>query len=150
VLVEASILVDAPRDDVYAILTEYGGPARLRINPALKAQTVLEHRENVYLCENVWEQEGKQLVQRRRYTLIPPDRIEEEVVGATEGMLRVTTTVAEERDQTRLTMVSEYRLTGLWRLVGGTLAKKLEDQDQQLLEVLKAGLEAEFEEVEEE
>jgi triphosphoribosyl-dephospho-CoA synthetase len=150
VLVEASILVDAPRDDVYAILTEYGGPARLRINPALKAQTVLEHQENVYLCENVWEQEGKQLVQRRRYTLIPPDRIEEEVVGATEGMLRVTTTVAEERDQTRLTMVSEYRLTGLWRLVGGTLAKKLEDQDQQLLEVLKAGLEAEFEEVEEE
>jgi hypothetical protein len=150
VLVEASIRVDAPRDDVYAILTEYGGPARLRINPALKAQTVLEHRENVYLCENVWEHEGKPLVQRRRYTLFPPDRIEEEVVGATEGMLRVTTTVEEEGEGTRLTMVSEYRLTGLWRLVGGTLAKKLEDQDQQLLEVLKTGLEAEFEEVEEE
>lgn len=149
-LVEATILVDAPRDDVYAILTEYGGPARLRINPALKEQTVLERSEGAFLCENVWEQNGKRLVQQRRYLVFPPDRIEEEVVGATEGMVRVTTTVDDEGDQTRLTMTSEYRLTGLWKLVGGTIAKKLQEQDERLLGVLKAGLEAEFEDVDEE
>lgn len=148
-LVEATILVDAPRDDVFAILTEYGSPARKRINPRLKEQRVLEHRDNTYLCENVWEQEGKQVVQQRCYRLYPPDRIEEEVVGAKNGMLRVTTSVEPEGDQTRLTMVSEYHLGGLFRLLSGAIASKLQQQDDALLEVLKEGLEAEFEEVDE-
>lgn len=149
-IVEASVLVDAPRDEVYAIMTEYGGPARLRINPLLKAQTVLERRANVVLCENVWEQDGKRIVQQRRYILFPPDRIEEEVVGAKEGMLRVTTRLDEEGDQTRLTLVSDYRLGGIWRFLGGAVAGKLREQDESLLDVLKIGLEAEFEDVAEE
>lgn len=149
-LVEATVLVDAPRDDVFAILTEYGSPARKRINPRLKEQRVLDHRDNSYLCENVWEQEGKQVVQQRRYHLFPPDRIEEEVVGAKDGMIRVTTRVEREGDQTRLTIVSEYHLGGIFRLLSGAIASKLQEQDNALLEVLKAGLEAEFEEVDEE
>ena len=34
-LVEVSILIDAPRDDVFAILSDYGSEVRRRINPAL-------------------------------------------------------------------------------------------------------------------
>ena len=145
--VEASILVDAPRDDVFAILTEDGGPARLRINPRLKAQRVVEHDGAVYVCENEWEKDGRRIVQRRRYTLFPPDRIEEEVVGARDGLLRVTTRVDAEGDQTRLTMRSEYRFGGVLGLLAGFAAEKLREEDDRLLEVLKAGLEAEFEEV---
>jgi Polyketide cyclase / dehydrase and lipid transport len=148
-LVEASILIDAPRDDVFAILTEYGGPARLRINPRLKAQTVVERDGNVFLCENEWESEGKRIVQRRRYSVFPPDRIEEEVVGAAQGLLRVTTRVEPEEDQTRLTIVSEYRFGGLWRLLAGSVVSRLRQSDEELLAVLKTGIEAEFEDVEE-
>ena len=52
VLVEVSILVDAPRDDVFAILSDYGSEVRRRINPALKVQTVLERTGNTVLCQN--------------------------------------------------------------------------------------------------
>jgi len=146
-LVEASIIVDAPRDDVFAILTEYGGAARLRINPRLKLQSVIEHEQNVFLCENTWESEGKRIVQRRRYAVFAPDRIEEEVVGATNGMLRVITRVEPQEEQTRVTIVSEYRFGGIWRLLGSFAATKLREADEELLSVLKAGIEAEFEEV---
>lgn len=148
-LVEASILIDAPRDEVFALLTEYGSEARLRISPNLRQQKVIEHQGNVVVCENTWEQKGRSIRQTRRYVLFPPDRIEEEVVGATKGMLRVTTRLEAEGDQTQLTLISEYRLAGLWRLLEGTAAKTMQDSDEQLLERLKERIEAEFEEVEE-
>lgn len=147
-LVEASILVDAPSQDVFDILTEYGGPARLRINPSLRSQTVLDRQGNVVLCENEWQRDGKTFRQQRRYTLDPPHRIEEEVVGATQGLVRVITTVEPEGDQTRLTLVSEYRFGGLWRFLARFAESKLRESDEAFLEVLKANLEAEFEEVE--
>jgi hypothetical protein len=147
VLVEASILIDAPRDDVYDILTEYGEPVRLRINPSLKAQRVLERQGNVVLCENEWERDGRRIVQRRRYILHPPERIEEEVVGADSGLVRVMTTLVPEGGQTRLTIVSDYQFRGLWRLIAGLLRSKLREADDELLATLKEGIEAEFEEI---
>jgi hypothetical protein len=146
--VETSILVDAPLDDVFAILTEYGG-ARLRINPHLTAQTVIEQSGPVTVCENVWVRDGKTVRQQRRYHAFPPDRIEEEVVGATTGMIRVRTRLTPEGDQTRLSLTSVYVLRGLWGLVGRFAAGRLRDADDEFLATLKAGIEAEFEEVEE-
>jgi hypothetical protein len=149
-LIEATIVIDAPRDDVFDILTEYGGPARLRINPSLKSQVVIERQGNVVLCENEWERDGKRIQQRRRYTLYPRERIEEEVVGAQNGMVRVITRLEPEGDQTRLTMTSEYRFSGIWRLLSKLAEAQLRQADEALLQGLKERIEAEFEEVEEE
>ena len=148
-LIVASVLIDAPRDDVFDILTEYGGEARLRINPSLKSQTVVEREGNVVLCENEWERDGKHIKQRRRYTLYPRERIEEEVVGVDRGMVRVITTLEPEGDQTRLTLTSEYRFGGLWRILSKLAESQLRQGDETLLETLKERIEAEFEEVEE-
>lgn len=148
-LVEASIVIDAPRDEVFALLTEYGSEARVRISPNLREQKIVEHEGNVFLCDNVWDQNGRVIRQSRRYILYPPDQIVEEVTGATKGMLRVTTRVEPEGDQTRVTMLSEYRLTGLWRLLERTAAKSMQQSDEHLLERLRERIEAEFEEVEE-
>ncbi len=149
VWIEASIHVDAPRDDVFDILTEYGGEVRLRINPSLKVQKVLERRDNEVLCENEWERDGKRIRQQRRYRLYPKERIEEEVVGVDHGMVHVTTTLEPEDDGTRLTVASEYHFRGLWGLVAKLAANKLREEDERLLEILKERIEAEFEEVDE-
>lgn len=145
--VEANILIDAPCDDVFDILTEYGSAARLRINPSLKSQTVIERQGNVVLCENEWERDGKRIQQRRRYTLFPKERIEEEVVGVKTGMVRVITRVEPEGDQTRLTIASEYQFGGIWRFLGKVAESQLRKADEALLETLREHIEAEFEEV---
>lgn len=149
-LVEASILVDAPREDIFDILTEYGSETRLRINPSLKAQSVVSREANVVVCDNEWERDGKRLQQRRRYTLYPPERIEEEIVGTKTAMIRVVTRLDPEGDQTRLTLTSEYRLGGLWRILSKAAEKHLREADDALLATLKERIEAEFEEVEDE
>lgn len=149
VLIEASIHVDAPRDDVYDILTDYGGEVRLRINPQLKVQNVLERGDNVVLCENEWERDSKRIRQQRRYRLFPKERIEEEVVGVDHGMVRVITSLDSEDDGTRLTVASEYHFRGFWGLVAKFAVNKLREEDELLLENLKERLEAEFEEVDE-
>ena len=146
-IVEASIYIDAPRDDVFDILTEYGSDVRVRVVPHLKAQSILHREDNVFLCENEWERDGKQIRQHRRYTIFPPDRIEEEVVGANEGMTHVTTRLDPDGDGTRLTMESEYVLTGALRLLGKLAANQLHQSDETLLEELRTRIEAEFEEV---
>ena len=147
--IEASILIDAPRGDVFDILTEYGQPSRMRINPALKSQSVVESDGNVFVCDNEWERDGRRIRQRRRYVVNRPDRIEEEVIGADRGLVRVVTTLEPEGDQTRLTMVSEYRFGGIWALLGRIAEGQLRQSDEGLLETLKTNIEAEFEEVEE-
>jgi len=149
VLVEVSTLIDAPREDIFDILTEYGGPARYRINPNLKSQTVVERDGNAVLCENEWERDGKRIQQRRRYTLYRPERIEEEVVGVAQGMVRVVTRLDPEEDQTRLTLVSEYQFGGIWRLLGRFAEGQLRKADEEMLETLKERIEAEFEEADE-
>ena len=146
--VEASILIDAPRDDVFALLTEYGSAARLRVSPQLQEQVVVERTDNVVVCNNVWEHQDRPIESRRRYTLYPPNRIEEEVVDATTGLLRVTTLLEPEDDQTRLTMISEYQLSGVWRFVSRFAEGQMTKLDEEFLEKLKAGIEGEFEEVE--
>jgi hypothetical protein len=143
--VEASILVDAPRDDVYDILTEYGGEVRRRINPILKSQTVVSRNDNEILCENEWARDGKIVRQQRRYRLFPPDRIEEEVVGAVDGMTLVVTRLDAEDDQTRLTLESTYHFRGIWRLLGRFVVDRLRKDDEEFLASLKERLEAEFE-----
>ena len=148
-LVEASTLIDAPSDDVFDILTEYGQPTRLRINPSLKSQTVVERQDNVVVCDNEWERDGKRIQQRRRYVLFPKERIEEEVVGASTGMIRVITQIEPEDGQTRLSLQSEYNFTGLWRYLGRFAEKQLREADETLLATLKERIEAEFEDVEE-
>lgn len=149
VLIEASIHVDAPSDDIYDILTEYGSDVRLRINPALKKQQVIERGENEVLCENEWERDGKRIRQQRRYRLSPKERIDEEVIGTDQGMVRVSTKLEPEDDGTRLTVISEYHFRGLWGLAAKLAANKLREDDELLLQTLKEHLEAEFEEVEE-
>jgi carbon monoxide dehydrogenase subunit G len=144
VQVEASILVDAPRDEVFEILTDYGGDVRLRINPVLKSQTVLSREGNAVLCENVWERDGKTVRQQRRYRLFPPDRIEEEVVGVTDGMTLVVTHLDSEGDQTRLTLESTYQLRGIWRFLGRYIQEKLQRDDEEFLESFKKRIEDEF------
>jgi Polyketide cyclase / dehydrase and lipid transport len=148
VQVEATILIDAPLDDVFAILTDYGGAARLRINPRLRGQTVVERSGNVITCENEWESGGKLVRRQRRYRVLPPNRIEEEVIGATSGMLRVLTRLDPEGEQTLLILTSEYELTGIWRFLARFAEGKLREADQSYLATLKDGIEAEFEEVE--
>jgi hypothetical protein len=149
VLVEVSILIDAPRDDVFAILIEYGGEVRRRINPALQAQTVVSRDGNEVVCDNEWSRDGRTLRQRRRYRVFPPNRIEEEVVGANDGMTSVVTTLDPEGDQTRLTLTSTYEFRGVWRYLGRFVLDRLKQSDEELLEMLKTGIEAEFEDVEE-
>ena len=146
--IEATILIDAPLDEVYAILTDYGSAARLRINPRLRGQTVVERSGNVIICENEWESGDRVVRRQRRYRVTPPNCIEEEVIGATSGMLRVLTRLEPEGDQTWLIVTSEYKLTGIWRFLGKFAEGKLQEADQSYLTTLKAGIEAEFEEVE--
>lgn len=145
--VEVSILVDAPRDEVFALLTEYGSEARIRVSPQLRTQEVVERQGNVIVCDNLWDHEDKTIASRRRYSLSPPNRIVEDVVEGGSGLQRVTTLLEPEEDQTRLTMISEYRLTGVFRLLAGVAKSQMEKLDQEFLEKLKAGIEAEFEEV---
>ncbi|HEX5416097.1 MAG TPA: SRPBCC family protein [Chloroflexota bacterium] len=145
--VEVSVLIDAPRDEVFALLTEYGSEARLRVSPQLQAQEVVERQGNVVVCDNLWEHDDKSIASRRRYTLTPPNRIEEEVVEAGTGLQRVTTLLEPEGDQTRLTMTSEYRMSGIWRLLARVATSQMAKLDQEFLEKLRAGIEAEFEEV---
>jgi hypothetical protein len=149
VLVQASILIDAPAEDVFAILTDYGSDVRRRINPQLKVQTVVERAGNVVICENEWDSGGRTVRQRRRYTIFPPGRIEEDVLGVDRGMVHVTTRVETDGDQTQLTLISDYRFGGIWRFLGGFAADKLREADEGILATLKAGIEAEFEDVEE-
>jgi len=149
VLIEASIHVDAPSDDIYDILTEYGSEVRMRINPALKKQEVIERGENEVLCENEWERDGKRICQQRRYHLSPKERIDEEAIGVDHGMVRVITTLTPEDEGTRLTVISEYHFRGLWGLAAKLAANKLREEDELLLQTLKENLEAEFEEVDE-
>jgi hypothetical protein len=144
VQIQASIIVDAPRDGVYEILTEYGGEVRRRINPVLKSQTVLSRVDNVVVCENVWEKDGRTVRQQRKYRLLPPARIEEEVVGAKDGMTLVVTRLDVEGDLTRLTLDSTYELRGIWRLLGRFVRDRLVRDDEEYLESLKERLEAEF------
>jgi len=146
--VEASVLIDAPRDDVFALLTEYGSEARLRLSPQLQKQVVVERHDNVVICDNIWEHKDRPLESRRRYTVFPPNRIEEEVVDASTGLLRVTTFLEPEDDQTRLTMISEYQLAGVWRFVSRFAEGQMVKLDEEFLEKLKAGIEGEFEDVE--
>jgi hypothetical protein len=148
VQIEASILIDAPLDDVFAILTDYGSAARLRINPRLRKQTVVARSGNVITCENQWESGDKLVRRQRRYRVTPPNRIEEEVIGATSGMLRVLTRLEPEGDQTWLILTSDYKLTGIWRFLTKFAEGKLREADQSYLATMKAGIEAEFEEVE--
>jgi hypothetical protein len=148
VQIEASILIDAPLDDVFAILTDYGSAARLRINPRLREQTVVARSGNVITCENQWESGDKLVRRQRRYRVTPPNRIEEEVIGATSGMLRVLTRLEPEGDQTWLILTSDYKLTGIWRFLTKFAEGKLREADQSYLATMKAGIEAEFEEVE--
>lgn len=145
--VEATILIDAPRDDVFALLTEYGSEARLRLSPQLQRQVVVERQGNFVVCDNVWEHKDHPIESRRRYTVFPPNRIEEEVLDATTGLLRVTTLLEPEEEQTRLTMISEYRLKGFWRFVSRLAGGQMAKLDEEFLEKLKAGIEGEFEEV---
>jgi hypothetical protein len=149
VLVEASIVIDAPAEDVFAILIEYGSDVRRRINPRLKAQTVVERKGNVVVCDNEWDSGGRIVRQRRRYTIYPPDRIEEEVLGVDRGMVHVTTRVDTDGDRTQLTLISDYRLGGIWRFLGKFAADKLREADESILAALKTGIEAEFEDIEE-
>jgi hypothetical protein len=144
VQVQASILVDAPRDDVFEILTEYGGDVRRRINPVLRSQTVISRADNVVVCENLWEKDGRTVRQQRRYRLFPPTRIQEEVVGAKDGMTLVVTRLDVEGDQTRLTLESTYELGGIWRFLGRFVQDRLRRDDEEYLESLKERLEAEF------
>jgi carbon monoxide dehydrogenase subunit G len=148
--IEVSILVDAPRDDVFAILTDYGAEVRRRINPELKFQEIVERHGNVVVCENEWERRGKSIRQRRQYTITPPDRIHEEVIGARTNMAQVITRVEPEGEQTRLTLTTVYRLSGIWWILARLAAPKLRESDEELLQTLKAGIEAEFEDVPEE
>jgi hypothetical protein len=134
VQVDASILVDAPRDDIFDILTEYGGDIRLRINPALTSQTVLERGDDIVLCENEWLRSGRTLRQRRLYRIYRPDRIE-------------VTRLEPEDDQTRITLESTYEFRGIWRFLGRFVVDRLRQDDEAYLEGLKERLEAEFVEV---
>ncbi len=148
--IEVSIVIDAPRDDVFAILTDYGAPVRQRINPELRSQTVLERHGNVVVCENVWEREGRTIRQRRRYTVIPPDRIVEEALDNQTGMTRVDWTVGAHGEQTRLIMNTTYKMPGIWNVLGRVVEPRLRQTDEELLETLRVNIEDEFEEVVEE
>jgi hypothetical protein len=149
VLVEASIVIDAPRDEVFAILTSYGQDVRRRINPELTAQEVVERDGNLVICDNVWERGGHTIHQRRHYRVRPPNIIEEEAIENGRRLSLIVTRLEEEGDATRLSVSTDYHLTGIWRVLGRFVAGKLRESDDELLAKLKAGIEAEFEEVDE-
>ena len=148
VLVEASIEIDAPRDEVFAIMTDYGQEVRRRINPELISQEIIERDGNLVICENVWERAGHTIRQRRHYRVLPPDTIEEEALDKGRRLSRIVSRFEAIGDKTRLTVSTDYRLTGVWRVLGRFVVGKLRESDEELLTRLKAGIEAEFEEVE--
>jgi Polyketide cyclase / dehydrase and lipid transport len=147
VLIEASIVIDAPRDEVFAIMTDYGQDVRRRINPELKSQEVILRDGNLTVCENVWERGGQTIRQRREYRVLPPDLIEEEALDKGRRLSRIVTRFEAIEDKTRLTVSTDYRLTGVWRVLSRFVVGRLRESDEQLLAKLKAGIEAEFEEV---
>jgi hypothetical protein len=149
VLIEASIVIDAPRDEVFAIMTDYGQEVRRRINPELETQEVLLRDGNLIVCENVWHRGGQKIRQRREYRVLPPDTIEEEALDNGRRLSRIVTRFEEFGDRTRMTVSTDYHLTGIWRVLGRFFVGKLRESDEQLLAKLKAGIEAEFEEVDE-
>lgn len=148
-LVETSIVIDAPRDEVFAIMTDYGQEVRCRINPELKTQEVIRRDGNLIVCDNVWDRGGQTIRQRRQYRVLPPDTIEEEALDNGRRLSRIVTRLEELGDRTRLTVSTDYHLTGVWRILGRFVAGKLRESDEELLAKLKAGIEAEFEEVDE-
>lgn len=148
-LVEASVVIDAPRDEVFAIMSAYGEDVRRRINPELKTQDVVRREGNLIVCDNVWDRGGQTIHQRREYRVVPPDTIEEEALDGTKSLSRIVTRFDEVGDSTRLTVSTDYHLTGIWRVLGRFIVNRLRESDESLLAKLKAGIEAEFEEVDE-
>ena len=146
-IVNASIIIDAPRDDVFAIMTDYGQEVRRRISPELKSQEVVQHDGNLFVCNNVWERDGKTIQQRRHYRVIAPDTIEEEAIDNGRRLSVILSRFDDLGDSTRLTVSTDYHLIGIWRLLGRFIAGKLRESDEELLAKLKAGIEAEFEDV---
>ena len=146
-IVSASIIIDAPRDDVFAIMTDYGQEVRRRINPELKTQEVIQHDGNLFVCDNVWERDGKTIQQRRQYRVLAPDTIEEEAIDNGRRLSFIVSRFDEIGDSTSLTVSTDYHLTGIWRVLGRFIAGKLRESDEELLAKLKAGIEAEFEDV---
>lgn len=144
--IRTSVEIDAPRDLVFEIITDYGSESKLRTVPKLKAQRVIERRDNVFVCENEWEVDGKALRQVRRYSLFPPDRIEEEVLDAP-GPARVRTTITLTElpgERTLMTHEDEYSFTGLWKLVGWLFVGQFARLARQSLDEQRLTIEAEI------
>jgi hypothetical protein len=150
VIVNASIVIDAPRDEVFAIMTDYGQEVRRRISPELKSQEVVSHEDNLFICNNVWERDGKTIKQRRTYRVIAPDTIEEEAIDNGRRLSLIVSRFEALGDTTRLAVSTDYHLTGIWRVLGRFIVGKLRESDEELLVKLKAGIEAEFEDVDDE
>jgi hypothetical protein len=129
-------------------MTDYGQEVRRRINPELKSQEIIERDGDLVICENVWERGGHTIRQRRHYRVLPPDTIEEEAMDNGRRLSRIVSRFEAIGDKTRLTVSTDYRLTGVWRVLGRFVVNKLRESDEELLTRLKAGIEAEFEEVE--
>ncbi|HLZ10136.1 MAG TPA: SRPBCC family protein [Chloroflexota bacterium] len=149
VIVKASIIIDAPRDEVFAIMTDYGQDVRRRISPDLKSQEVVRREDNLFVCNNVWDRGGKTFQQQRNYRVIPPDTIEEEAIDNGRRLSLIISRFEVDGDATRLTVSTDYHLTGIWRVLGRFIASKLRESDEELLAKLKTGIEAEFEDVDE-
>ena len=144
--IRTSVEIDAPRDLVFEIITAYGSDSKLRTVPHLKAQRVLERHGNVVVCENQWEVNGRTLRQVRRYSLFPPDRIEEELLEAP-GPVRVRTTITLTElpgERTLMTHEDEYTFKGLWKLVGWLLRAQFARMARQSLDEQKVAIEAEI------
>ena len=144
--IRTSVEIDAPRDLVFEIITDYGSESKLRTVPKLKAQRVIEHHDNVFVCENEWEVNGKTLQQVRRYSLFPPDRIEEEVLDAP-GPVRVRTTITLTElpgERTLMTHEDEYTFKGIWKLFGWLFTGQFARMARESLDEQKLTIEAEI------
>ena len=147
VIISASIIIDAPRDEVFDIMTDYGQDVRRRDSPELKSQEIVRREGNLFVCNNVWDRGGKTFQQQRNYRVIPPDTIEEEATDNGRRLSLIVSRFDAEGDTTRLSVSTDYHLTGIWRVLGRFVASKLRESDEELLAKLKLGIEAEFEEV---
>ncbi|MBI2942473.1 MAG: SRPBCC family protein [Chloroflexi bacterium] len=144
--IQTSVVIDGPRDLVFEILTDYGSASKLRTSSHLKAQRVLQRTGNVVLCENEFEANGKLHRQVRRYSLFPPDRIEDEVVE-TPGPVRVRTTITLEETADGTTLMThddEYTLSGIYWLFGWALRGQFRRVAEDALAGMKTRIEAEL------
>ena len=78
--VTVSGVINAPREEVYNLLADYGGKRRLEAFPGILHQKVVNQQDDTAEVVTHFAGVPDEVVDRRRFTLSPPSQIREDIL----------------------------------------------------------------------